>query len=70
MRNMTMQRTSDKTGTAEQGEERPQRQPLFYYEKGRLYFTKRTERMIFFVLTVAMLVWGLSQGLNLTGFGG
>ncbi|WP_199244278.1 hypothetical protein [Pseudodesulfovibrio cashew] len=30
----------------------------FVHESGVTYFSKRTERRILFVLTVAMLLWG------------
>ena len=31
----------------------------FFHSKGVTYFNKKTERNIFFILTIAMLVWGL-----------
>lgn len=31
----------------------------FYHRDGVTYFDKKTERVIFFVLTLAMLVWGV-----------
>ena len=36
----------------------------FFYSKGVTYFTKKTERTLFFVLTLIMLFWGI-----LTKFG-
>ena len=32
---------------------------LFIYEDGRLYFSKQTERSLFFVLTLGMLASGV-----------
>ena len=32
---------------------------LFLHSKGVTYFDKRTERILFFILTIAMLVWGV-----------
>lgn len=32
---------------------------LFTYENGRLYFSKQTERNLFFVLTLGMLASGV-----------
>ena len=37
----------------------------FHHEKGVTYFSKRTERTIFFILTIAMLFWGLYEGVAL-----
>ena len=37
----------------------------FRHEKGVTYFSKRTERTIFFILTIAMLCWGLVEGVAL-----
>lgn len=31
----------------------------FVLEKGVIYFSKQTERRIFFVLTLLMLIWGI-----------
>jgi hypothetical protein len=31
----------------------------FFHSKGVTYFNKKTERAIFFILTIAMLVWGI-----------
>lgn len=33
----------------------------FVHKAGVTYFTKRTERRIFFVLTLAMLTWGVIE---------
>lgn len=44
------------------------RERRFRYENGRLYFSKQTERTVFFVLTLAMLVWGMFEGVG--AFGG
>jgi len=31
----------------------------FFYSKGVTYFTKKTERALFFILTLIMLLWGI-----------
>jgi len=31
----------------------------FFHSKGVTYFDKKTERTIFFILTIIMLVWGI-----------
>ena len=31
----------------------------FFYAKGVTYFTKRTERTLFFIMTIIMLIWGV-----------
>ncbi len=31
----------------------------FFYSKGVTYFTKKTERTLFFILTIIMLIWGI-----------
>ena len=36
-----------------------------HHEKGVTYFSKRTERTIFFILTIVMLCWGLVEGVAL-----
>ncbi|MBW2709680.1 MAG: hypothetical protein JRD04_10495 [Deltaproteobacteria bacterium] len=35
------------------------RKKTFFYAKGVTYFTKKTERNLFFILTLIMLVWGI-----------
>jgi hypothetical protein len=35
-----------------------QKKTLFYL-KGVTYFRKKTERYFFFILTIAMLIWGV-----------
>ena len=35
------------------------RKKAFFYSKGVTYFTKKTERTLFFVLTLIMLIWGI-----------
>jgi hypothetical protein len=35
------------------------RNKVFHHEGGITYFTKKTERTLFFILTLAMLFWGL-----------
>ncbi|SKA70931.1 hypothetical protein SAMN02745704_00039 [Paucidesulfovibrio gracilis DSM 16080] len=63
-----MQR-QDKTSDAAPMEGTGEKQPLFRYENGRIYFTRRTERMFFFLLTVAMLVLGVVEGVGVFGGG-
>jgi len=31
----------------------------FFYSKGVTFFTKKTERTLFFILTIIMLIWGI-----------
>jgi len=31
----------------------------FFYTKGVTFFTKKTERHLFFILTLIMLIWGV-----------
>ncbi|MBW2047891.1 MAG: hypothetical protein JRJ09_05100 [Deltaproteobacteria bacterium] len=35
------------------------RKKAFFYSKGVTYFTRKTERTLFFILTIIMLIWGL-----------
>ena len=35
------------------------RKKAFFYSKGVTYFTKKTERTLFFILTLIMLIWGV-----------
>ena len=35
------------------------RKKAFFYSKGVTYFTKKTERTLFFILTIMMLIWAL-----------
>ena len=32
---------------------------VFFYSKGVTYFSKKTERNLFFILTIIMLIWGI-----------
>jgi hypothetical protein len=43
-------REDDKTGIPKK---------TFHHSDGMTYFDKKTERQIFFVLTLAMLAWGV-----------
>lgn len=36
----------------------------FHHENGVTYFNKRTERLLLFVMTVGMLLWGVVEGLR------
>ena len=33
--------------------------PKIFVEDGKIYFSKKTERTIFFIMTLAMLIWGI-----------
>jgi hypothetical protein len=37
---------------------------LFVHENGATYFSKKTERRILFFLTLAMLGWGIVEGVK------
>lgn len=37
------------------------REQAFVHKRGITYFSKRTERRIYFLLTMAMLVWGMVE---------
>lgn len=36
-----------------------------FHSKGITYFSKKTERAIFFIMTVLMLVWGIVEKISL-----
>ncbi len=36
-----------------------QRKKSFFYKNGKMYFSKKTERKIFFLLTIVMLILGI-----------
>jgi len=38
---------------------------MLFYRKGITFFSKRTERTFFFILTIVMLLWGLLVKLDL-----
>jgi len=38
---------------------------VFFYSKGRLYFSKQTEKNVFFILTVIMLLMGILSMLKI-----
>ena len=38
-----------------------EKRKTFHHEKGITYFSKKTERTLFFVLTLVMLVWGILE---------
>ena len=44
--------------TETEGHDRPAQKRL-HHEQGRTYFTRETERKLFFIMTVAMLVSGI-----------
>ncbi|MGE4291841.1 MAG: hypothetical protein AB7E32_06480 [Desulfovibrio sp.] len=62
-----MQQANTQSAQGGRGEESIRRVKRFRYENGRLYFSKQTERSIFFVLTVVMLIWGVIEGVSTTG---
>ena len=35
------------------------------FAEGKLYFDKKTERTVFFILTLAMLLWGILTKIGL-----
>ena len=41
-----------------------EKEKTFYNQKGITYFSKKTERTLFFVLTLAMLAWGILEMLG------
>jgi hypothetical protein len=43
------------------------RAKAFVHENGKTYFSKQTERRIFFFMTLAMLVWGVVEGARALG---
>ncbi len=45
-------------------------QPIFHHEKGVTYFSKRAERTVFFIMTLAMLCWGIAESIAKWGIGG
>lgn len=40
---------------------------LFYHENGKTYFTRKTERLIFFVLTLVMILAAALAKLGILG---
>ena len=50
--------------TTEMTETTETKEKLFRHESGKTYFSKTTERRIFFVLTLIMLGWGVVEGLK------
>ena len=42
----------------ELNDDRAEKKTLFY-SKGVTYFDKKTERALFFILTIIMLIWGI-----------
>jgi hypothetical protein len=42
-------------------QEQKHREREFVHKNGVTYFSKRTERKILFILTIAMLVWGIFE---------
>lgn len=45
--------------------ERERQEKILIHRKGKTYFSKKTERRFFFVLTVMMLLWGILVKLNI-----
>ena len=41
-----------------------EKEKTLHREKGITYFSKKTERTLFFVLTLAMLAWGILEMLG------
>ncbi|EGB14538.1 hypothetical protein DND132_1329 [Pseudodesulfovibrio mercurii] len=42
-------------------EETTDRKQAFVHKNGVTYFSKRTERRVLFLMTMAMLVWGIVE---------
>ena len=38
---------------------------ILSYKNGKIYFSRKTERKVFFLLTIIMLLWGVFTKLNL-----
>jgi hypothetical protein len=45
-------------------EDKENTKQAFVHENGATYFSKQTERKIFFVLTLLMLGWGIVEGMK------
>ena len=41
-----------------------EKEKRFHQEKGITYFSRKTERTLFFVLTLGMLAWGILEMLG------
>jgi hypothetical protein len=41
-----------------------EKEKTLHHEKGITYFSKKTERTLFFVLTLVMLAWGILEMLG------
>ena len=49
----------------EDHEERHGKRRALFHSKGVTYFDKRTERTLFFILTLVFLLWGVIEKLGL-----
>jgi len=47
--------------------ENDEKKGLFYHEKGKTYFTRKTERLIFFVLTLVVILVTILAKLGILG---
>jgi len=45
-------------------DENKRKKKAFFYSKGVTYFSKKTERSLFFILTIIMLLWGIFTKLD------
>lgn len=41
-----------------------EKEKVFHQDKGITYFSRKTERTLFFVLTLVMLAWGILEMLS------
>jgi hypothetical protein len=44
--------------------EKEDKEKTWHHKKGITYFSKKTERTLFFVFTLVMLVWGILEMLG------
>jgi hypothetical protein len=47
--------------------ENDEKKELFYHENGKTYFTRKTERLIFFALTLVMILVAVLAKLGILG---
>lgn len=59
---------SEKDGTvAEREETKVEKKRFFYHEDGKTYYTRKTERRIFFALTMVMVLMAMLAKLGILG---
>jgi hypothetical protein len=52
-------------GSMEKLKDNKNQKKAFFHSEGVTYFDKKTERTIFFVLTILMLIWGIFTKLGM-----